>query len=317
MATEFENVICAVCGSDDTTQISVNGQFGLPANVCVCNQCGLSYLNPRWTKERYSHFYAKEYDKYYRKQVIDDDGSRFNPDEHEKNPYGYYPVYLRIKENMSSVKNILDLGAGNGDNIRYLMAKMPEVNAYAIESSEKCVDTLTRNNVTVIGQDIDASWEDQLSDKMDLVIMRHVFEHMLDPVAALRKIKKSLRSDGLLYIAVPNAMKILDPMYDNFLRVVHTYYYSPLSITNLLHMGGFEVVELVEGDEHNQREMWVLARSVDQTPEPIIDHENAKKQIDYYMSKIKPEKAFSYTFRRSLRNNVIAPIIRLKKAIVG
>src|ERR1039457_3049382 len=49
---------------------SKKGQFGLPTNVVICKNCGFSYLNPRWNKERYHTFYTKEYDTYYRPEVI-------------------------------------------------------------------------------------------------------------------------------------------------------------------------------------------------------------------------------------------------------
>lgn len=312
---EFEKINCAVCGSDAHQKVARTGQFGLPAHVCVCTNCGLSFLNPRWTKERYHQFYSHEYDKYYRKQVINDDRSGFSPEAHEKNPYGFYPVLQRLKDHTSSFNRVMDLGAGNGDNIRYLMSRFPEMNAYAIESSLECIKTLEANNITVVSDDIDSNWGEMIHDKLDLVIMRHVFEHMLDPLSTLKKIKQSLQPNGLVYIAVPNSMKIKESVLDSFFRAVHTFYYSPLSITNLLHLGGFEVLSLVEGDDFNQREMWVLAKSNASNHSVVIDNQNAQSQLAYYAEKLAPERSFIANAKRWVKNCIIAPAIRLKKRV--
>ena len=67
---DFEKTVCLVCNSNNCLPYSTKGQFGIPTNVVICRDCGFSYLNPRWTKERYHTFYTKEYDTYYRPEVI-------------------------------------------------------------------------------------------------------------------------------------------------------------------------------------------------------------------------------------------------------
>ncbi|MEL6851338.1 MAG: hypothetical protein AAFP92_22645, partial [Bacteroidota bacterium] len=50
---------------------AVHGQFGIPLHLAICKNCGLSYLNPRWNKDRYLKYYAQEYDTHYRKKEVD------------------------------------------------------------------------------------------------------------------------------------------------------------------------------------------------------------------------------------------------------
>ncbi len=66
IANEFEEVSCPICHANDPELLHKIGMFGLPANFSLCKNCGFGYLNPRWTKERYDYFYAKEYDTHYR-----------------------------------------------------------------------------------------------------------------------------------------------------------------------------------------------------------------------------------------------------------
>jgi len=66
---DFEIVDCNVCGENNTEQISSKGKFGLPANVVLCKNCGLGYLNPRWNSEAYINFYSNNYDDLYRPDI--------------------------------------------------------------------------------------------------------------------------------------------------------------------------------------------------------------------------------------------------------
>src|SRR5574337_1071764 len=70
LPADFENVSCILCGPGETIPLSNTGQFGLPANVVICKNCGLAYLSPRWNRERYTAFYKYEYDKFYRQYLV-------------------------------------------------------------------------------------------------------------------------------------------------------------------------------------------------------------------------------------------------------
>ena len=66
----FESIHCPICGNDELQKVSQKGQFGLPCYVSICPSDGLVFLNPRWSKERYIHFYQSEYDFYYRPSIL-------------------------------------------------------------------------------------------------------------------------------------------------------------------------------------------------------------------------------------------------------
>jgi 2-polyprenyl-3-methyl-5-hydroxy-6-metoxy-1,4-benzoquinol methylase len=287
--TEFENTACLVCNSDDYFPYSSTGQFGLPTHVVICKVCGFSYLNPRWTKKRYDHFYSKEYDSYYRPQVIN------------KN-YNYDPA-RSIKDIVARAEgivdftnpglNVLDVGTGMGDSLIYLKQSVnTKANYYAIESSEVCLANLREHNINVLTSDVDSQWHLEHQNKFDVIIMRHVLEHFLDPRSVLQKVRHVLRPGGVLYIAVPDAKNAARPLLRRYFRVVHVSYFSRISLTNLLTQVGLKAIRMVEGDERERKEIFTFCEvsepgAIKTDPEEWL---RQKKVYDFY-------KKYEYLFR--------------------
>ena len=151
MNKEFEKVVCNSCGADDYEHISNSGQFDLPLSVVICKNCGLAYLNPRWTKETYLQFYTHEYDYYYRPgiQVSSVDTKSLNI------------IFERLSEKgylEKPPKKMLDVGSGAGGNLLYFQSKFPDCQYYAIEPSDQATKVLTKNNIQIISKDVDSEW---------------------------------------------------------------------------------------------------------------------------------------------------------------
>ena len=80
MNIQWEDVECRICHSSKPPQpISlygkplVDGQFGYAVHPVIC-ECGLVYLNPRWSKKNYNIFYENYYDDLYRLEIKPDYG---------------------------------------------------------------------------------------------------------------------------------------------------------------------------------------------------------------------------------------------------
>jgi 2-polyprenyl-3-methyl-5-hydroxy-6-metoxy-1,4-benzoquinol methylase len=259
--SDFEKTNCLVCSSTEYLPYSKKGQFAIETNVVICKNCGFSYLNPRWTKERYHTFYTKEYDLYYRPEVM---GTNYQ-----------YDPYRAIKEIISRSKaiinfetdglTVLDIGTGMGDSLIYLKNEINKTATYfAIESSDFCVKHLEKNGITVITNDVDETWQATNKQKFDVVIMRHVLEHFLNPADVLKKVKEVLKPDGVLYVGVPNAKNPTKPLLAHFFRVVHVSYFSKLSLTNLFTLIGFSPVKVIEGDEFERKEIFAFCKKADE-----------------------------------------------------
>ncbi len=77
----------------------------------------------------------------------------------------------------------------------------------------------------------------------DIVVMRHVLEHMARPDVSLAAVRALLRPHGLLYVAVPNiaAPEASLPGWTAY-QPYHLHYFTPPNLRRLLGRAGFDIV---------------------------------------------------------------------------
>lgn len=220
MAEQLIRIQCPLCGNSSPVEIVQKGQFGLDCCVSICPNDGLVYLNPRWSKERYHHFYQHEYDHFYRSPVKHDPTS-------ENNYISIKKIHQRLELNKLPLKgqSVLDVGSGMGYSLIWLKNNIPAFTRFAaIESSEHCLEHIRQQGgIEIIADDLDKEFE---SSAFDFIVMRHVLEHFMDPVQALRKIVSLMHPESLLYIAVPDMMHPKGNLQNYWFRTVHTFYFS-------------------------------------------------------------------------------------------
>lgn len=260
---KWDEIECHICNSKNFKPLKlygkqlVDGQFGYAVHPVICVDCGLILLSPRWSKEDYNVFYENYYDDLYRLETKPDYGISAVIKNMEV-------IWDRIKEHVhGKIKNILDVGCASGYGLKYLKDQNPGSSIYGIESSPDCCKSLQSKEIgaTLVTTDFDSSWENGYKNKMDLIILRHVFEHALDPLGTLKKLKTVLKKDGFVYFAVPDMINIRTNLrdYDNWweyiFRPVHTYYYSKETFFKTLNLGNFYPYQYGEEGE----EIWCLA----------------------------------------------------------
>ena len=84
----------------------------------------------------------------------------------------------------------------------------------------------------------DASFD---SEKYDVIIHSHFFEHLFNPIEGLAKMNDCLNEGGTMYFSVPNLEYILDNGFlpGNVLHFEHTFFYKKYDLVNLLNLFGF------------------------------------------------------------------------------
>jgi len=259
----WEKVKCHLCGSDKSyAPLTIqgkpltDGQFGYGIHPVIC-ECGLVLLNPRWSKKDYDIFYENYYDELYRLESKPDIGIA-----------GVIAnmalIWDRVKCLINGdIINVLDVGCGSGYGLKYLKEQMPKINIYGIESSADCCKTLESEVIggKLITSDFEDGWAKEHAGKMDLIILRHSIEHMLNPVMTLKKIRSALSPEGLIYIATPDMMhpRLLLRDYENWweywFRAVHPYYYCKDTLLKTCSISGIYPVSFGEENE----EVWCLA----------------------------------------------------------
>ena len=115
--------------------------------------------------------------------------------------------------------------------------------AFGMDNIEIVPEYSRELGVPMLTADFEAISEEQIrewtkTEKFSLVTMIHVFEHMYDPLGALRKLKSLISDDGTLFVRLPDHgvagfQRDLTPGH----YTIHPYFHSLPSILELLVRG--------------------------------------------------------------------------------
>jgi SAM-dependent methyltransferase len=245
-----------------------------------CKSCGLHYLNPRPIKQQIGYYYSEGYyahNPVKKKKLKERErftGKWMNIKQDIRKliciHYYNYPSHSEEeRKSLSSYKKILlwffyftyrsrldiipftgegrllDIGCGNG---RYLSTlKKLGWQTYGIEqnpgSSEYARTELHLNVET--GDLLNYKYLDKF---FDVITMWHSLEHLYEPISTLKEVKRILKDDGLLVIAVPNvdsfAAKVFKENWYQLEIPIHLIAFSPDSITRMLESAGFKIKKI-------------------------------------------------------------------------
>jgi len=100
-------------------------------------------------------------------------------------------------------RRILDVGCGRGDTLAWLQRWGADVHGTQVSTrAAQVARDLIGHDRIFVGELADAAYPDA---SFDCVTLWHVIEHVPEPLALMKEIRRILRPGGLLYIEVPNA----------------------------------------------------------------------------------------------------------------
>jgi SAM-dependent methyltransferase len=142
-------------------------------------------------------------------------------------------------------KRLLDFGAGQGDLVRTM--RSAGIEAEGVEPSELARATAR----SVHGLEL---WESlgtgpEIDGGFDTITAIHSLEHVPDPLATLRELRRALMPVGHLLIEVPHAGSF-DMRFPTRRRVLldlplHLHHFTPEILGRLAEEAGFEVVDVM------------------------------------------------------------------------
>jgi 2-polyprenyl-3-methyl-5-hydroxy-6-metoxy-1,4-benzoquinol methylase len=135
---------------------------------------------------------------------------------------------LNLINELSPAKGkLLDIGAGTGDFL--LVAKNNGWETFGTEPSEKARAIAIKKGVSII--DATASLEDH---SLDIITMWHVLEHVPDLENQIKELKRLLKPNGTLLVAVPNFKSFDANYYGKFWAAfdvpIHFWHFSKTAI---------------------------------------------------------------------------------------
>jgi 2-polyprenyl-3-methyl-5-hydroxy-6-metoxy-1,4-benzoquinol methylase len=232
---------CPVCGSNEITEfLSLDDYFLSKESfeISLCKECGFKFTNPVPRETELPKYYESE-------EYIS----------HSNTSKGLVNKVYRLVRNHSIKKKVgiatakmnrgeaLDIGCGTGDFLNEMSKRGWKVKG--IEPN----DVARNNAITNFG--LDVGEEAQLfkfdKDTFDVITMWHVLEHVYNLDKHFSQIKKILRRDGRLVIALPNADSMDAKIYKNFWAAYdvprHLHHFNQSSFKRLMGKYGFEIAE--------------------------------------------------------------------------
>lgn len=139
-------------------------------------------------------------------------------------------------------KTILDVGAGTGDFLK--VCKKNNWDAYGIEPSDKARKIAVEKEIN-LKQDI----SELKNELFDVITLWHVLEHIPNLIEYIDQLKKLLKPNGVLLIAVPNYKSYDAEYYKEYWAAFdvprHLWHFSKESIQKLFSQVNMNVEKIL------------------------------------------------------------------------
>lgn len=223
-------VVCPIC-SQDREPREIQARFGLKAMVAECEDCRIAFQTPRPSIEASIAYMNMRWNS--------EDTYVANVESQVKRATAQLSY---VSQNHKGSLNLVDFGAGAGSFVKAAIDNGWE--AYGIEHSDSAIARAK----DFYGVNL---YKEFQGEKVDVVTMWDVIEHLQDPQDTLEMVAKTLKEDGLLVVETGN--------YEHWRRLVerdswglylfdHHYYFTPESLKKVLLRSGFENVRLLDVD---------------------------------------------------------------------
>lgn len=209
-------------------------ELDITTGLSCCEECGLTFLNPKMSQEKLFEYYSKQ-SRLPRSEVVT--GSPF--DEQMQIQIDYIKQFVSLKDNFK----VLEIGCAEGFFLKKFQDSCHRQNIflYGVELSKKYLEQAEKNlkNAVIFDTPLEETNFKEL--KFDLIVLRHVFEHLSEPANVLASLRNLLQKDGVLYIEVPDSQNIVAQL-STFYHHEHLLYFTPVILENYFESQGFETI---------------------------------------------------------------------------
>jgi len=242
----MESVNCILCNNKKSQQLfskpSGNGEM---FSLVKCCGCGLEYVSPRPSEDEIAAYYASDYftrrtdrgyDNYFSPEVRSEIERVFTMNLAD---LGFFDM----EKNLGQARSSLDIGCAAGYFVNYM--KTRGWDSAGIDVSKSCVDFAVSLDLNVRKGDY---LKTDFGAPFDLITLWASLEHLHHPHLFIEKIRKDLKKRGMLYISTCrtggiNFKSLFGPRWRFYNFPEHLYFFSCLTLKNILAKNGFEILE--------------------------------------------------------------------------
>ena len=229
---DHESGTCPLCGCNVADVVFEYPAGGMLWPLYDCKVCDFSFIRPMPLE------FLEE-----RKMESIEDAELFSPlfkKLHETLILGREERSIRTICNKAQI-DLLDIGCGSGWSTDFWRRK--GANVEAVEPSQvRCEYARRQYGLTVHNCYVE---ELDLPGKFDVVVLRHILEHLEHPAAIIDSVRQLLKDDGVILLVVPNIDCIGRKIFGRHWEWVlpwHCNFFTPRSIVNLAESCGFTAV---------------------------------------------------------------------------
>ncbi len=218
-------------------------------NIVKCSNCGLVFINPQPSVQELIMYYSENYQPYQNgsPQGILKYNAFFKKIRNIKRRFHFNHLKKRESDYDTKAINFLDFGCGGGNYLQRVKEKHPRWNLYGLDNNEYACKKAQEKGFKIF---CDKEQKAALTDHFfDVIYMGHVIEHLNDPQSTLRRLHKSLKTDGRLIIKTPNFDSFSAKIFKSYWFALeiprHLYFFTIDTLKQMLDMTGFEVMNIV------------------------------------------------------------------------
>lgn len=226
---------CPGCGAEQLSPLQSCQTKEAMISIALCEGCGLTFVNPMFEDSDKATLQPNVRLLHRSRSAELDDAKALGRSRARAQRWEY-----AIHHWLKPKSRVLEIGAGDGALVELLLehghtpvALDPDADSCRYIHDRFGIKTIASR---VEEADIDAEGE------FDAVFMLNLIEHLEDPAAVLRELRRFLKQDGIVGIETPNILRTkVGPkrMYS----FPHNYYFSPTSLLNMAVQQGYAPVQ--------------------------------------------------------------------------
>ena len=235
MTQPLMTLACPLCGSRET-RIVFTPPDQAPYQNVICVSCSLVFINPRMTEEDYRRAYEEGFTKAFMKLEgqLDEEAENKAAERKARGIMRYLEAWL------PKTGRVFEVGAGYGALLQVVADRGMSV--FGIEPDPRAAERARTRGLDVRTNFLEQTLTNWQEGPVDVILMHHVLEHTMDPVAVLQGLKKLAHPQTVLYIGVPNVLKSPFPN-EQFFRPAHTFNFSPYTLLCVLEKAGWKALD--------------------------------------------------------------------------
>ena len=242
-----ESVTKCFCNKTDFELLSRYDRYGLPFGTQICRNCGLITQTIRMSEDSLSMFYNEVY--WPLNMDTDDSNMHYTVSSSPSKFINFLSDEIDFKNGSIAVGEV---GCGNGIRLEYISKKLStayDVKLFACDYSDATLNLVSKKGIKTYLGGMDALLQ---AGPLDVLILSHIFEHLVDLKESLNLIDQLTHNDSIIYVEVPGVVDLSNKAeymfdYQDYNILAHIHNFSLTTLTNVFSTKGFK---LKKGSEY-------------------------------------------------------------------